>query len=204
MTAMESSPSPLSHKIESQLDYSRFPKLKERRPFAHKSVYKTITPSELRDYFKVHHNIRVRDQEKYKTLVDYILQYAKELFAISIAIGMPKDLMIPLMERFMKDGITNDMIPDIGPKIERMFPEHHWRAKSDFLRNRYAFRAPVLSQGQKYEWISLDDDIPLPIISCDDYPKEGGFASVYKVTVHGQFLDPPVGQVRSFPFTSFH
>lgn len=196
ITTMALQESPLSRKINRHLTFSRFPK-RSQATFATVPTYRFITVFDLQGYFLVHHNIANLNFSQHKPLADYILQHAKELFAISIAIGMPHDLLLHVMTRFMQNGINDAMIPTLDQNINGHFPRIHWRTESDFLRNRYFFRAPMLPYHRRFERRTFDRDRPIPIIDHENPPLEGGFAFVYKVTIHGQFLDQLNQQVRS-------
>lgn len=191
---MDLKESPLSRRINSHLAFSRFPN-RSKSPFATGPEYRSITEFDLRGYFSMHHGIEFLSSPQYKPLVEYILRHTRELFAVSIVMDMPKELIIPLMTYFMKNGIKDYMIPNIGQKIKGIFPQSYWRAECDFLHHRYVFRAPVLFHHRRYEKRDFEDDRPIPIIHHVERPMEGNFGNVYKVTIHDQFLDQPIQQV---------
>lgn len=178
----------LSTIINEQVADSRFPPSSRSR-FAPRWVLENITRDSIIDHFKG--DPRTGDipvNNLNKSLIDYILNDIRELFAICITIAMPTNVLINLIRSFKSARVTDKSIPRIGDDLATRFPGLPPFFSWSLIGHRYMFQAPEISWHLRHRRRYLDGGIPLPILSIDRGPLPGGFGTVYKITIHKGFL----------------
>lgn len=197
------SKSSLSTSINVSTTTSAFPRNAKLR-FCPRWVLQSITEASIREHFSIDPGagaLTFPTCQEHEVLVDYILHYLRELFAILVFMALPNGVILDCVRSCRKNGITDSMIPQSDGMVDTIFPENLFFVKDSFQRYRYMFRAPILSGVQKYERRALDEDVPIPIVALDrDLTSLGSFSFVYKVTIHELYLDKsdPLHQVRDW------
>lgn len=195
------SKSSLSTSINEATTTSAFPRNAKLR-FCPRWVLKSITEGSIREHFSMDPGtgaLTFPSCQEHKVLIDYILHYVRELFAVFVFMALPNEVILDCVRSCRQNGITDSMIPKSDGIVDKIFPENLLFVKDSFQRYRYMFQAPILSGVQKYERRALEDDVPIPIVALDrDLTSIGNFSFVYKVTIHELYLDKsdPLHQVR--------
>lgn len=182
----------LSKRINGDVTVSPFPRNRRLR-FCPRSTLNSIDARYIRQHFSVSLGslaLILPSGYEDKFLIDYILQDVRELFALCVSLDMSNEALLHFMRSCKQHGITDKGISKQDGWVDRVFPAISWSTRDCLERYRYTFRAPVLSQSRKFQRILLSDDVALPIVKLDNSPPSlGGFSSVYKVVIHGWYLD---------------
>lgn len=193
--------SSLSTSINEVATTSAFPRNAKLR-FCPRWILHSITEGTIREHFSTNPGagaLTFPTCQEHKILIDYILHYLRELFAICVFMALPNEMILDCVRSCRKRGVTDNMIPQSDWMVDTIFPESLLFIKDSFQHYRYIFRAPLLSGVQKYERRSLDDDIAIPVVALDrNPPSVGGFSYVHRVIIHQSYLDKsdPLHQVR--------
>ena len=130
-----------------------------------------------------------------KALIEFILEEAKKVFAISLISGVTNQILRDVMASFMQHRFADASLP-IKHKEDLdtlpCFLSHTWnkRRKRDFWTKQWSFLAPLFSKKQfKME---LEPDHILPFIWKGSETKESEFSQVYEVTIHESHHEDPI------------
>lgn len=190
----------LSTRISREVTKSQFPR-GSRALFAPRSVLDDITAESITQYFLRNPDIVALPFELFdKSLIPYVLNDARELFAICVAVSMPTRLLMKFLQSLQSVGMTDKKIPGCIQEVSAILPELPRSMSWSLESHQYLFQAPVLSHNSRHRVINLHDQIPLPIDFCADTVQTGGFGMVYKVRIHGKFLGSELINEVSFSF----
>jgi serine/threonine protein kinase len=145
--------------------------------------------------------------------VEFILNHAKKIFAITLGVGFPSKFLIKVMTQFCNKGFVDAELPITEANMYRipfigdgkMKPKSPWTKgyTTMFLEKQWAFLAPVFSkQNQNLE---LHTSNILPFTHKLDGVKSGAFGEVQQVTIHARHHLDPILMVSLFDhyFISF-
>jgi hypothetical protein len=134
-------------------------------------------------------------------LVDFILQSAKRVFAITLTCHFRDSDLRGVMQRFKREHFEDKALPvksDVLSELE-CFNKIPWSAfrRRLFFRQQWAFLAPVFSSDNVE--LDLEPDHILPLKLIDQDPKEGIFNRGFHATIHPSHWTNPILTVRAPP-----
>ncbi|KAI1354102.1 acyl transferase/acyl hydrolase/lysophospholipase [Xylaria sp. FL0043] len=139
-----------------------------------------------------------------KKLVNFVVESAKKVFAITVTAGMGKNdsELHKIMHLFQVYGFGDASLP---VKPESWAPENplirdlRWRKVElqRFLNHQWTYLAPIFPETV---WdTDLEPDCILPFTSVDSIATAGAFGSVYQVTVHPSHQEAPLLKANGEP-----
>ncbi|KAI1275714.1 acyl transferase/acyl hydrolase/lysophospholipase [Xylaria sp. FL0933] len=139
-----------------------------------------------------------------KKLVNFVVESAKKVFAITVTAGLGKDdsELHKIMHVFQAYGFGDASLP---VKPESWAPENplvrdlRWRKVElqRFLNHQWTYLAPIFPETV---WdTDLEPDCILPFTSVDSIATAGAFGSVYQVTVHPSHQEAPLLKANGEP-----
>lgn len=135
-----------------------------------------------------------------RNLVEFISREAREIFAIGIFMGLKKQQLVELVRLFRKHQKTDGSLPISENDMMQMWPGPTGRdswLKRSFKTSQHLFRAQDFPRRTRFSVIYIGPDTLLPILKSKQMCR-GRFGTVYKVTLHEDFLDSddPIRKVR--------
>lgn len=207
---MAPAPTSLSREIFRACTLSTFPTGEMQRKFLPQGELERIVTRE-----SVIRELEYQSQcQDDSVLVNFILEKAKKLFAISL-MSQVQDLNYT-MELFRKHEISDKNLPaptsetETSSSLEQCFKLWDPIVQDDFINTRqWMFLAPVFSvepaSASTLTPLDFEQGIIFPFIETG-VPTMGGFGVVYKVKVHRSHLcgspDDPILKVKNKDF--FH
>lgn len=176
----------LSTRINQNITESSFPR-NSKALFIPRILLDSITQEAI-----IQH---LNPQRLHRSLIEYIAQRLRELFAIFVAIAMPTDVIIEFIVVLQQEGATDNQIPQICELMAK-FPKLNAVWKGHVNGHRYIFRAPVFTQQLRSDMIHIHHEIPLPVYFCHKTSWSGGFGTVYQVRIHRMFEERSPDEVR--------
>ncbi|KAI0809419.1 hypothetical protein GGR55DRAFT_679769 [Xylaria sp. FL0064] len=139
-----------------------------------------------------------------KKLVNFVVESAKKVFAITVTAGMGKNgsELRKVMHFSQVHGFGDASLP---VKPESWAPENplvrdlRWRKVElqRFMNHQWTYLAPIFP---KAVWdTDLEPDCILPFTSVDSIATAGAFGSVYQVTVHPSHQEAPLLKANGEP-----
>jgi hypothetical protein len=143
---------------------------------------------------------------KDESLLNFILQSAKRVFAIILTCHFRGSDLRRMMETFRRKHFDDKDLPVTSDALSELdcFNKRPWSAMERrlFFREQWAFLAPVFSSDNFKT--DLEPDHILPFILVDQDIKSGGFSQVFHATIHPSHWTNPVLTVRAPPsFSTF-
>jgi hypothetical protein len=131
-------------------------------------------------------------------LIDFIVKYAKKVFAIALIIDVSGTTLRVAMRNFKDYNFQDESLPlskDALPGLP-FFAKKPWtRLKThNFLRDQWIFLAPVFSK-TKFK-LDLEPEHILPFTWVSNEAKDGTFSQVFQVKIHESHQEDLVLTVR--------
>jgi hypothetical protein len=142
-------------------------------------------------------NLASRDE----SLLNFILQSAKRLFAIILTCHFRGTDLRRVMTMFRRKHFQDNALPVTNDVLAELdcFNKKPWNAMERrlFFIEQWAFLAPVFSSDNFK--MDLEPDHILPFILVDQGNKSGSFNQIFRATIHPAHWTNPILTVRAFP-----
>lgn len=183
--------------INNALRESKFPARKNGY-FASKNALEVITkPSVTRTIWSNSKSFRTLVDSD-RELVEFITGQAREIFAIGIYMDIHNQGLRNMMRLFMLHRKSDRNLPMSDAEMETMWPGVQYRSRRrSFKDSQHIFRPQDFPMRERFSVIQLRPNVVLPILESKQMC-EGRFGIVYRVRLHGDFLDfnDPIRKVR--------
>jgi len=132
------------------------------------------------------------------SLIDFIVKYAKKVFAIALMIDVSGANLRVAIKNFKAFNFQDESLPlskDALPGLP-FFSKKPWsRLRThNFLQNQWIFLAPVFSK-TKFK-LDLEPEHILPFTWVSNEAKDGTFSQVFQVKIHESHQEDLVLTVR--------
>lgn len=130
-------------------------------------------------------------------LLDFILQSAKKLLAISLLTGVDTSNLHRAMKIFKSTGFKDTRLPiKSADTLEPPWSKLQWSIVKlgDFQEKQWRFLVPIFREDEIK--LELENLHILPFTLAAKDKKEGTFSNVYEVQIHESHLQKPMRNVR--------